>query len=113
MPGRDGKDGSAGKDGVNGRHGLNAEDVDARVLDDGRTVEFSLRQGEYEYAFELTFPVPMYRGIFSEGETYGKGDMVTWGGSCWHCSAETTDKPGSSDHWQLAVKKGQNGRHAS
>lgn len=101
-----------GKDGDHGRNGLTADDVDARILDDGRTVEFSVRQGEHEYSFELAFPVPLYRGVFADGETYVKGDTVTWGGSLWHCSAETVDKPGAGDSWQLAVKKGRDGRDA-
>ena len=100
-----------GKDGADGRHGLSAEDVDATILEDGRTVEFSLRQGEYEYAFELGFAVPMYRGVFVDGDTYDPGDLVTWGGSLWHCNAQTQDKP-SGDSWTLAVKKGRDGRDA-
>ena len=103
--------GKDGADGADGRHGLQAEDVDATILEDGRTVEFSLRQGEYEYSFELGFAVPMYRGVFVEGDTYDKGDLVTWAGSLWHCNADTTDKPGGDD-WTLAVKKGRDGRSA-
>ena len=102
--GRDGKDGS------DGRHGLSAEDVTASVLQDGRTVEFSLRQGEYEYSFELSFPVPLYRGVFAEDQSYQTGDMVTWGGSLWHCNSATQAKPGGDDAWTLAVKKGRDGR---
>lgn len=101
-----------GKDGDHGRNGLTADDVDARILEDGRTVEFSIRQGEHEYSFELAFPVPLYRGVFADGQTYMKGDTVTWAGSLWHCSAETADKPGAGDGWQLAVKKGRDGRDA-
>lgn len=111
LPGRDGANGIDGKDGQDGQHGLSAEDVEAKVLPDGRTVEFSLKQGEHLYTFELAFPVPMYRGVYIEGEAYEKGDMVTWGGSMWHCNAQTDEKPGS-DAWQLAVKKGRDGKDA-
>ncbi len=101
--------GSDGAPGENGKHGLSAEDVDATILEDGRTVEFSVSQGDTTYIFELAFPVPMYRGVYADGESYEKGDMVTWGGSVWHCQADTTEKPGTDD-WQLAVKKGRDAR---
>ncbi|USA39627.1 hypothetical protein NCF86_00235 [Pelagerythrobacter marinus] len=101
--GKDGDPGPAGRD------GLSAEDVDLTVLEDGRTLEFSLTQGDTQYAFELAFPVPLYCGVYREGAEHQKGDMVTWGGSLWHCDKDTTQKPGTED-WTLAVKKGRDAK---
>ncbi len=66
---------------------------------------------------EMVKSVPRmeYRGVWSEGlGVCRKGDAVTFGGSLWICRAEeTTDKPGTSPAWQLAVKKGRDGRDAT
>ena len=35
----------------------------------------------------------LYRKVWREGE-YEGGDVVTWGGSAWHCKMKTTAKPG-------------------
>lgn len=52
----------------------------------------------------------LYRGVWRPG-THERGDMVTRDGSTWHCNAETTTaEPGKSPDWQLAVKRGNNGR---
>ena len=43
-----------------------------------------------------------------------RGDMVTFGGSVWHCDQDCLDKkPGlksSADYWTLCVKKGRDGK---
>lgn len=54
-------------------------------------------------------PVMIYREVWREGE-YVKGDVVTWGGSAWHCQQKTTDKPGTSAAWKLMVKEGARGK---
>lgn len=105
-----GKDGSPGE---NGRDGLSASDVDINVLDDGRTLEFSLTQGDTIHAFEIAFPFPIYQGVFEEERTYVPGDMVTWGGSMWHCDDPKGLKPGAPESgWTLAVKVGRPGKDA-
>lgn len=97
-----------------GNDGFSLKDFDATLMDDGRTVLLSFEQGDQSYKVELGFPVMIYRGVFRDGETYAKGDTVTWGGSLWHCDAEeTTDKPdGSEKHWTLATKRGRDGKDA-
>lgn len=48
-----------------------------------------------------------YRGVFVEGETYQEHDFATLGGALWCCLVDgTSDRPGTSDRWQLAVKSG-------
>jgi hypothetical protein len=42
---------------------------------------------------------------------YRKGDGVTWGGSFWIAQKDAPEgRPGLSDDWRLAVKKGRDGR---
>ena len=49
-----------------------------------------------------------YKGVWKDGSAYREGHFVTHAGTIWHCTTGTTDRPGSSDAWQLMVKK--NGR---
>lgn len=80
-------------------------------------------QGDDPRSFEVTsvltsgvrvvsnFRVPMlvYKGVWREG-SHEQGDVVTWGGSAWHCQRATADKPGTSDAWRLMVKEGARGK---
>lgn len=103
-----GKDGEPGKD---GRDGFGFEDLDACVLDDDRTIELCFRRGDEEKAFTFKWPTMIYRQVFKQGEEYEPGDVVTWGGSLWHCNEKTTDKPDAGP-WTLAAKKGRDGKDA-
>jgi hypothetical protein len=52
-----------------------------------------------------------YAGVYVDGQAYGPGDLVTHGGSVWHCERPTAAKPGTTaDGWQLMVKRGKDGR---
>lgn len=58
----------------------------------------------------ITQKVAAYRGVWKEGE-YELGDFVTMAGSLWHCDvAKTQTKPGTSEDWTLAVKRGRDGK---
>jgi hypothetical protein len=98
-----------GANGKDGRDGFGFEDMDVCVLDDDRTIELSFKRGEEEKAFTFKWPTVIYRNVFKEGEQYEAGDMVTWGGSLWHCDKVTSAKPGTDD-WTLACKKGRDGK---
>lgn len=105
-----GKDGDKGQD---GRDGFGFEEMDACVLDDDRTIEFSFRRGEHEKAFTFKWPTMIYRGVWVEGQTYQAGDVVTWGGSAHVAEIETSAKPDTKDcGWRLAVKRGRDGKDA-
>jgi hypothetical protein len=54
-------------------------------------------------------PALKYCGVWSEG-VYQEGHFVSHGGSLWACKRATLGKPGQSDDWQLAVKRGADGR---
>jgi hypothetical protein len=52
-----------------------------------------------------------YRGVFVEGQTYDRGQVVTWAGGSWHCNETTTTKPGEGlKAWTLMVKRGRDGK---
>jgi integrin beta 3 len=92
------------KDGVDG---LRVEDLQLV----GRTLQ--LKSGD-QVLKSIVLPMPVYRGVFDDGETYDVHDMVTFGGSVWVAvSGEgIRGKPGTVDAWKLAVKKGRDGRDA-
>lgn len=86
-----------------GADGLRVEDLELV----GRTLYLRNAGAEIK---SIALPIPMYRGVFDERETYDAHDMVTWGGSVWAATASTKAKPGSDDTWRLAVKKGRDGK---
>lgn len=110
-PGRDGNNGKDGQDGKNGADGMGWDDL--IVKHDGeRSFTMQLVNGDrVKDAGTFTVPVDIYRGVYSEGKTYDRGDGVTWGGSEWHCNEQTTAKPGEgSKAWTLKVKRGRDGK---
>jgi hypothetical protein len=59
---------------------------------------------------KFRLPVLVYRGIYAPGK-YSQGDVVTWGGSAWHCQGvDVTSAPGKNGDWKLMVKEGQRGK---
>ena len=59
-------------------------------------------------------PAMKYEGVWDAEKVYRVGDFVTDGGSLWHCSDTNIGvRPGSSDAWRLAVKRGRDGRDAN
>jgi len=59
---------------------------------------------------EFTLPALIDRGVYRADADYVRGDGVTYGGSFWIAQKATQDKPGTSDSWRLAVKRGADGR---
>lgn len=103
-----------------GKDGFSLSDFDAKLQNDGRTLELSFEQGDERYIVELAIPVMIYRGVYSEGRAYEQGDTVTFGGALWHCNGgeldgqyrgATTEKPGDGNKsWTLAVRRGRDGK---
>jgi len=131
-PGPEGKCGPAGERGekgdagAKGEPGRNASDLNylqnyageqvARALktatmttpDGGRTLRFAIGDAVHEIKTALVLDA----GVWKEGQAYVPGDAVTMGGSLFIAQAATTAKPGKSDEWRLAVKRGTDGRDA-
>lgn len=93
------------KDGVDG---LGFDDMDIETGDDGVFLRFE----KGDVVKRCPVPVVVDCGVFKQGRTYNKANGVTWGGSFWIAQKETSDKPGESDVWRLAVKKGRDGKDA-
>jgi collagen triple helix repeat protein len=94
---------------VDGRDGLSIEDLSVEY-DGERTMTLVFSRGEVRKDFPIQFPAIIYRGIFEPGRDYAQGDSVTLGGSLFIAQAPTSAKPGASDQWRLAVKRGADGR---
>lgn len=117
LPGGQGDKGLDGKDGINGKDGVDGLGFDDIEVDYDGERSFTLKfvQGERVKTFgSFTLPIMIYRGVFQVGKSYERGDTVTWGGASWVASQTTTAKPGEngveSRAWQLAVKKGTDGK---
>lgn len=55
-------------------------------------------------------PAVSYMGVWEMGKSYQPGQFVTHGGSLWACHEPTSGKPGTSPGWQLAAKRGRDGK---
>lgn len=111
VPGPAGQNGADGKDGKDGADGLGFDDLMA-VQTDERSFTIKAQRGDrVKDIGTARFPIQIQRGVYTEGKSYEQGDVVTWGGSQWHCDAETTTKPGDgSKGWTLVVKRGRDGK---
>jgi integrin beta 3 len=122
-PGLDGKPGERGQKGEPGRNAADltylqdyaAEQVGrafktatVTTPDGGRTLRWVIG----ETVHEIKTAIVLDAGVWKEGATYVAGDGVTLGGSFFIAQAETAAKPGKSDDWRLAVKRGSDGRDA-
>ena len=45
-----------------------------------------------------------YCGVWQPAGSYQVGNFCTFDGSLWHCNAVTTERPGTSNAWQLCTK---------
>lgn len=119
--GADGKDGERGAKGDPGRNAtdltLIEEMIEQRVErrlkaaklttdDGGRTLRWAIG----ETVHEIKTAIVLDAGVWKEGASYTAGDGVTLGGSFFIAQTPTTAKPGKSDDWRLAVKRGSDGR---
>jgi len=50
-----------------------------------------------------------YTGVWQPPSLYHRGNFATFDSSVWHANRDTRAKPGTSDDWTLAVKRGKDG----
>jgi hypothetical protein len=92
-----------------GLDGLGFDDL--TVTHDGeRTFKLCFARGEQSKEFSFKVPVVIERGVHKQGQSYERGDGVTFGGNYWIAQKDTADKPGESDGWRLAVRRGRDGK---
>ncbi len=89
-----------------------AADMAVELAEDLRTFKLAIRRTGGESAETLcSLPVMIYREIYNSEVTYQRGDVVTWGGSAWHCQKNNPQgAPGKSTDWRMMVKEGQRGK---
>lgn len=126
-PGPAGDRGPPGDKGEPGRDGRDAADlallqnhIDGQIAtgisgivktfsvvspDNGRTLHAKLGDTMHE----IKTAIPLDAGVWTQRE-YAVGDSVSHGGSLFIAQTTTTAKPGQSDDWRLAVKRGNDGR---
>lgn len=119
-----GERGERGEKGNDGREATDlpliryyiAEQIDATVgeqfaksgitsADGGRTLVAAFGPTTHEIKTHIMLDA----GVWTERE-YAAGDCVSHGGSMWLAQRTTSEKPGKSDDWRLAVKRGNDGR---
>ena len=104
--GRDGAQGPPGKDGLDG---VGFDDLE--VIDGEREAKLRFVRGDNVKEYPLRKDGFWDRGVYKAGETYLRGDAVSFGGSLWIAQCDTTEKPGNgNDSWRMAVKHGRDGR---
>lgn len=105
------KDGKDGRDGIDGKDGLSIEDMTFELDVESGEIVVVFERGEVRREFRKAVPILVDRGVFKEGESYRNGNAVTWAGSLWIAQKHAPDgKPGESDDWRLAVKRGRDGK---
>lgn len=83
-----------------------------QISDDGRNVErTTVYTGGRSFVRKIKTASVLDRGVWREG-SFEKGDGVTYAGSFFIAQRDTisSDKPGQSDAWRLAVKRGRDGQ---
>ena len=105
--GKDGEPGRDGADGKDGSDGLGFEDVSFEFDEHGRALA-KFQRGDVVKSIRL--PGIVDRGPYKSGESYEKGDAVSYGGSLWIAQDATNEKPDGGKGWRLAVKKGRDAR---
>jgi hypothetical protein len=133
--GIDGKDGLAGERGEKGADGRDGKDADPVEI-----VKLLVPEVEKRFIENPVFKGPkgdpgrdgrdgapggppgpqgekgepgksiIYRGVYEAGMSAKDGEAVTFGGSLWIANQDTSEKPGESPAWRLAVKRGRDGK---
>lgn len=98
------------KDGKDGVNGFGLEDFDVALGEDGRTLTLKFVRGEVKIERQIRLYTVLDAGVFRADATYLRGDGTTLDGCFWIAQKDTGDRPGTSDAWRLAVKKGRDGK---
>jgi Collagen triple helix repeat (20 copies) len=91
-----------------GKDGLGFDDLRVEEVDE-RTLKFVFQNGDRFKEFNIYRHGFIDKGIWKAGK-YERGDAVTLGGSLFIAQCDTDKKPGESEDWRLAVKRGQDGK---
>jgi hypothetical protein len=109
MDGKDGTPGIDGKDGAPGADGLGFENLELKFTDATGYV-FAVESGGRLKEWPLA--TPWFSGVWRQGNTYPKGAIVVYKGDQWTAKADTFNRPGETQDWQLSVRRGRDGKDA-
>lgn len=87
-----------------GRDAVSVNDIDITSVDGGRSIKFAFKAGDDVIVREIENDFVIDRGAWREALQAKRGDLVTHAGSTWLAQRATTDRPGTSDAWRMAVK---------
>ena len=107
--GADGRDGRDGQDGAPGRDGFGFDDLSFEQTGE-RSAILRFVRGEDVKEFPLSLPGFVDCGVWKDGNTYQRGDGVTYAGSFWIAGDGAEGRPDAAKGWRLAVKKGRDGK---
>jgi hypothetical protein len=95
-----------------GEDGVGFDDMEFALAEDERTLVITAEKGERKREWSFRLSHILDRGVWQRDRPGGylKGDGVTWGGSFWIATEDTSEKPDSGKGWRLAVKKGRDAR---
>jgi len=93
-----------------GKDGFTPDDLRLSLKEDGQTIVVTMSAGERVTSKELRLPIPVDAGVFKRGESYQKGQTVSYGGSLFIAQCETSQTPETGPDWRLAVKRGRDGK---
>jgi hypothetical protein len=98
-----------GQDGAPGRDGrdLSLNNLQFEMVER----ELRVLHDDGELIFSTKIPVPLDRGIFSDGKQYELADEVTFAGQVYIATKDNPEgKPGVTQDWRLRSRKGRDGR---
>lgn len=111
--GKDGAPGAAGERGVDGRDGRDGKDADMQIAVSLVSAEIARQLAAIPTVKGEPGKSIIYKGVYAAGGEYQEGNAVTYGGSLWIALEDTKEKPGDGKGWQLAVKRGRDGKDAA
>lgn len=103
LQGREGPAGPAGAMGSPGERG--ADGIATRA-------ELDAMLDERFRELQARSLIDLYRDVYRAGETYQRGELVTWSGSLFIAKVTTVARPLESTDWKQITKAGRDGRDA-
>lgn len=93
-----------------GRDAFELDDMTVESDDDGN-VTFKFSRDNIEKTFHIRLPRFKDAGVYREDAEYKSGDGVSCNGSFWIAQKDAPQgRPGNTEDWRLAVKKGRDAR---
>jgi hypothetical protein len=86
--------------------------IEVEQLEDLRSFKIKtlLASGDFDVQ-QFKIPAMLNAGVYKNGQSYERGDVVTRDGSQWVCEVDQTSAvPAFSRDWRLCVRKGESAK---